>query len=77
VIGQARLWPRFLWTFAVICLSTGARVHDDRRRLAGDRHAAAQRNLFNRLLGCLYYCIQTNQLYAESRAFAAQQLLAA
>jgi transposase len=67
----------YLWTFAAIRLSTGARAHYDRRRLTGDRHAAAQRNLFNRFLGCLYYCLQTNQLYDESRAFAPQQLLAA
>lgn len=38
----------YLWTFAAIRLSTGAQAHYDRRRLAGDRHAAAQRNLFNR-----------------------------
>lgn len=67
----------YLWTFAAIRLSTGARVHYDRRRLAGDRHAAAQRNLFNRFLGCLYYCLQTNQLYAEQRAFPRTTALAA
>jgi transposase len=67
----------YLWTLAAIRLSTGARAHYDRRRLAGDRHAAAQRNLFNRFLGCLYYCLQTNQLYAEERAFQAATALAA
>jgi transposase len=67
----------YLWTFAAIRLSSGARGHYNRRRLAGDRHAAAQRNLFNRFLGCLYYCLQTNQLYAEERAFPATTLLAA
>jgi transposase len=67
----------YLWTFAAIRLSTGARAHYNRRRLAGDRHAAAQRNLFNRFLGCLYYCLQTNQPYAEARAFSATTVLAA
>ena len=67
----------YLWTFASIRLSTGARAHHDRRRLAGDRHAAAQRNLFNRFLGCLYYCLQTNQLYAEERAFPSVTAVAA
>jgi len=30
---------------------------------------AAQRHLFNRFLGCLYYCLQTGQTYAEDLAF--------
>jgi len=44
----------YLWSFAALRLSTGARAHYDRRGIAGDRHAAAQRQLFNRFLGCLY-----------------------
>jgi transposase len=60
----------YLWTFAALRLSAGVRAHDDRRRLAGDRHTAAQRHLFNRFLGCLYHCLQTRQLYAEARAFS-------
>ena len=67
----------YLWTFAAIRLSTGARTHYNRRRLADDRHAAAQRNLFNRFLGCLYYCLQTKQVYAEERAFPSATALAA
>jgi len=67
----------YLWTFAAIRLSTGARAHYDRRRLAGDRHAAAQRNLFNRFLGCLHYCLQTNQVYTEEQAFPSANALAA
>ena len=67
----------YLWTFAAMRLSTGSRAHYDRRRLAGDRHAAAQRNLFNRFLGCLCYCLQTNELYAEERAFPSTTALAA
>jgi len=67
----------YLWTFAAIRLSDGARAHDDRRRRAGDRHAAAQRNLFNRFLGCLYSCLQTNPPYVGERAFPATTTLAA
>src|SRR5215470_442899 len=33
--------------FAALTASPGARAHYDRRRDAGDRHTAAQRNLFN------------------------------
>ena len=39
------------WAFSAITASPGARAHYDRRKQDGDRHAAAQRNLFGRLLG--------------------------
>jgi hypothetical protein len=47
----------YIWAFSAITASPGARVHYDRRRNVGDRHAAAQRNLFSRLLGCLHHCL--------------------
>ena len=59
----------YLWAFAALTASPGARAHYDRRRHAGDRHAAAQRNLFNRLLGCLHHCLATRQTYEETIAF--------
>ncbi len=43
--------------------------HYDRRKTDGDRHAAAQRNLFGRLLGCLHHCLATGQHYDETVAF--------
>jgi hypothetical protein len=47
-----------------------ARTHYDKRKTTGDRHTAAQRNLFNRLLGCcLHHCLQTQQHYNEHIAF--------
>lgn len=57
------------WAFAALSHSPGARRHYDRRRAAGDRHAAALRNLFNRFLGQLYHCLATGQPYDENRAF--------
>ena len=39
------------WAFSALTASPGARAHYDRRRDAGDRHAAAQRHLLGRLLG--------------------------
>jgi hypothetical protein len=39
----------YVWAFAALTASPGARAHYDRRKAAGDRHVAAQRNLFNRL----------------------------
>jgi transposase len=63
----------YTWAFSALTASPGARAHYDRRRDAGDRHAAAQRNLFNRLLGCLHHCLQTGQHYDEATAFPARQ----
>jgi transposase len=61
------------WAFSALTASAGARTHYQRRRATGDAHTAALRNLFNRLLGCLYHCLQTNQLYQEETAFAPSQ----
>jgi transposase len=62
----------YTWAFAALTASAGARAHYDRRRDAGDRHAAAQRNLFGRLLGCLHHCLATGQHYDETTAFPAR-----
>lgn len=59
------------WAFSAISASPGARAHYDRRTAAGDRHAAALRNLANRLFGCLFHCLQTGQHYDEATAFPA------
>jgi transposase len=61
----------YLWAFAALTASPGARAHYDRRKDDGDRHAAAQRNLFGRLLGCLHHCLATGQHYDEATAFPA------
>jgi transposase len=62
----------YIWAFSAITASPGARDHYDRRRDAGDRHAAAQRNLFSRLLGCLHHCLAAGQHYDEATAFPAK-----
>ena len=59
----------YIWAFAALTASPGARAHYDRRKTAGDRHTAAQRNLFGRLLGCLHHCLATGQHYDENTAF--------
>jgi transposase len=61
----------YIWAFSALTASPGARAHYDRRRDTGDRHAAAQRNLFARLLGCLHHCLTTGQHYDEAIAFPA------
>jgi transposase len=63
--------------FSALTASPGARAHYDRRREAGDRHAAAQRNLFGRLLGCLHHCLATSQPYNETIAFPTQATMPA
>jgi transposase len=57
-----------VWIFAALP-TPAIKEHYDRRRAAGDRHAAAMRNLFNRLLGCLHHCLQTGQTFDPTKAF--------
>jgi len=59
----------YTWAFSALTASPGARAHYDRRREDGDRHAAAQRHLFGRMLGCLHHCLATGQDYDEATAF--------
>jgi transposase len=61
----------YVWAFAAMAHSDGARTHYDRRREAGDRHTAAQRNLFNRMIGCLHHCLIQRVHYSEAVAFPA------
>jgi transposase len=65
----------YTWAFSALTASPGARAHYDRRKDAGDRHAAAQRNLFGRLLGCLHHCLIIGQHYDETIAFPASTKL--
>ncbi|GAA2281714.1 hypothetical protein GCM10010145_62260 [Streptomyces ruber] len=59
----------YLWAFSAPNASPGARTHYLRRRNEhGDWHASAQRNLFNRLLGQLYHCLQHRELFDEQTA---------
>jgi transposase len=57
-----------VWIFGELP-SPQVKEHYDRRRAAGDRHAAAMRNVFNRFLGCLYHCLQTGQTFDPEKAF--------
>jgi len=61
----------YIWAFSALTASPGARAHYDRRKADGDRHAAAQRNLFGRLLSCLHHCLATGTEYDETTAFPA------
>ncbi|MFF4276806.1 IS110 family transposase [Streptomyces sp. NPDC001536] len=68
----------YLWAFAALTASPGAKTHYRRRRdLHGDWHASAQRNLFNRMLGQLYHCLQNRELFDEQTAFPTELSAAA
>jgi transposase len=64
-LGDACHW----WAFAMLTKSPGARAHYDRRRAAGDHHNAALRNLANKLLGQLWWCLQHDQPWSEATAW--------
>ncbi len=60
----------YLWAFSSLRASAGAMAHYRRRRDEhGDWHASAQRNLFNRMIGQLYHCLQKGELFDEQLAF--------
>jgi transposase len=59
----------YLWAFSALRASPGADAHYRRRREHGDWHAAALRHLFNRMVGQLFHCLQTDQPFDEHLAF--------
>lgn len=65
-LGDACHW----WAFATLTRSPGARAHYDRRRAAGDHHNAALRNLANKLLGRLWWCLQKHEPWDDDAAWA-------
>ena len=59
----------YIWAMAAIRHDPAARAHYQQRRDHGDYHIAALRNLFNKLTGKLYHCLQTGQHYDPTIAF--------
>ncbi len=60
----------YLWAFAALSASPGARVFYDIHRAAGDTHHAALRALGNRLVGILHGCLDHHAAYSENIAWA-------
>ena len=60
----------YLWAFAALTASPGARAFYDQRRAAGDTHHRALRALANRLVGILHGCLRHHTLYDEHTAWA-------
>jgi transposase len=59
----------YSWAFSASARPSAAREHYLRRRNRGDKHPAALRHLFNRMLGQLHHCLQTGQTYDPIKAF--------
>ncbi len=63
----------YLWAFAALSVSAGARAFYDQRRAAGDTHHQALRALGNRLVGILHGCLEHRTVYDEHIAWAHRQ----
>jgi len=59
----------YLWAFASISNSPGARAYYDSRRANGDGHNCALRALANRLVGILHGCLAHHEPYDEVTAW--------
>jgi hypothetical protein len=59
----------WIWAFAAAANCEPAREHYRRRREHGDRHGAATRHLFNKLIGQIYCCLQHGHLFDDAKAF--------
>ena len=67
----------YLWAFATLTASPGARTFYDERRSNGDTHNRALRALGNRLVGILHGCLTHGTLYDEPTAWAHRAQVAA
>lgn len=59
----------YMWAFASLTASPGARGFYDAHRAAGDTHHAALRALGNRLVGILHGCLANGSFYDEHTAW--------
>ncbi len=59
----------YLWAFATLTASPGARAYYDTHRAAGNTHHAALRALGNRLVGILHGCLEHHAFYDETIAW--------
>ncbi|MEU2036696.1 IS110 family transposase [Nocardia amamiensis] len=59
----------WIWAFSAASTCDPARRHYQHRRAHGDRHAAALRHLFNKMLGQLHHCLQTREPFESAKAF--------
>lgn len=60
-----------LWASIAAMTYPPAKAHYQYRRVAGDTHHAALRNLFNKMLGQLYACLRDGRTFQEEIAWPA------
>jgi transposase len=65
------------WAFCSITKSAGARRYYDEIRARKKTHHQATRQLANRWVGILHYCLEQEELYREEIAWKAESTLAA
>jgi len=63
----------YLWAFATLTASPGARAFYDEHRARGDTHNRALRALANRLVGILHGCLRSGTQYDEDLAWQHRQ----
>ena len=63
----------YLWAFAALTASPGARAFYDQHRANGNTHHRALRTLANRLVGILHGCLRHGTPYDEHTAWAHRQ----
>lgn len=67
----------YLWAFAAVTKSAGARRHYDRQRDKGNTHHMALRCLANKLVGILHGCLVHRAPYSEAIAWPTVEEVAA
>ncbi|MDQ1509475.1 MAG: hypothetical protein QOG50_1319 [Actinomycetota bacterium] len=67
----------YMWAFAALNASPGARTFYDHRRAQGDTHHRALRAVANRLVGILHGCLHHRTLYDEHQAWGHREQIAA
>ena len=63
------------WAFCSITKSAGARRYYDELRTRGKTHRQATRQLANRWVGVLHYCLEREELYCEEVAWRTESTL--
>lgn len=66
---KAACWQ---WAFLNATHTLGGQLHYNRRRQTGDRHGGAVLNLANKLLGGLFHCLRTGELWDQAKLFGVE-----
>ena len=59
----------YWWSFNAASTPSGKAAYTHRREVQGDKQNAALRNIANRLVGCLWHCLSTGEMWDDSSAW--------